>query len=85
MSVKSFARLGLMRKERRLGRTSGRASEDAVTQIVNMFPMPFFLALARDGNNSAARIAIMAMTTSNSTSVNAQALPPNDEQDLVIW
>ncbi len=33
------------------------------------------LALANAGSNSDARIAIMAMTTSNSISVNPQSLP----------
>ena len=41
--------------------------------IFEMHPIAcaFFLALASAGNNIAARIAMMAMTTSSSISVNA--------------
>tara|TARA_B100001079_G_scaffold227943_1_gene205961 strand:- start:311 stop:514 length:204 start_codon:yes stop_codon:yes gene_type:complete len=45
------------------------------------------LALAKAGNNSAARMAMMAMTTSNSIRVNPRSLSPPgfSESELFIW
>ena len=40
--------------------------------FMHAIPSAFVFAFARDGNNSDARIAIIAMTTSNSINVNAR-------------
>src|SRR5208282_6084302 len=51
--------------------------------LIHLAALAFSLALFRAGNNIAARIPIMAMTTSNSMSVKARAFLRN--QALIIF
>jgi hypothetical protein len=48
-----------------------------------MIPCAFNFAFASTGNNMAARMAMMAITTSNSISVNARVLDPVDSFDFL--